>query len=62
MPLLLQISLKILKKIKCPLYQLQTNNWKCIFPINVIDSVQKVHFINYSETKWIKNDFYFTAI
>jgi hypothetical protein len=48
--------------LKCPLYQLQTKNWRRIFPINVIDSVQKVHFINYSKTKWIKNDFYFTAI
>ncbi|CAB4373973.1 unnamed protein product [Rhizophagus irregularis] len=63
--------------LKCPLYRLQAtgDKWRCIFPITVIDNVQKVHFIhncnsercqlpNHDTTNriWIKNNFYFTAI
>jgi len=48
--------------LKCPFYHLQTKNWRRIFPINLLYSVQKVHFIHYDNTRWIKNDFYFTAI
>ncbi|GBC23271.2 hypothetical protein GLOIN_2v1848961 [Rhizophagus irregularis DAOM 181602=DAOM 197198] len=51
------------------------DKWRRIFPITVIDNVQKVHFIhncnsercqlpNHDTTNriWIKNNFYFTAI
>ena len=62
--------------LKCPLYRLQTRNqWRRIFPISIIDNVQKVHFIHDCNSKgcqdrhhddinrnWIKNSFYFTAI
>ena len=48
--------------LKCLFYHLQTKNWRRIFPINLLYSVQKVHFIHYDNTRWIKNDFYFTAI
>jgi hypothetical protein len=48
--------------LKCPLYKLQTKNWRRVFPINLIDNVQKVHFIKHNNREWIKNDFYFTAI
>ncbi|GBC17906.2 hypothetical protein GLOIN_2v1790940 [Rhizophagus irregularis DAOM 181602=DAOM 197198] len=63
--------------LKCPLYHLQTtgDKWRRIFPITVIDNIQKVHFIhncnsercqlpNHDTTNriWIKNNFYFTAI
>ncbi len=48
--------------LKCPFYHLQTKNWRRIFPINLLYSVQKVYFIHYDNTRWIKNDFYFTAI
>lgn len=62
--------------LKCPLYRLQTRNqWRRIFPISVIDNVQKVHFIHDCNSEgcrdrhhddinrnWIKNSFYFTAI
>ena len=63
--------------LKCLLYHLQAtrDKWKRIFPITVIDNVQKVHFIhncnsercqgpNHDATNriWIKNNFYFTAI
>ncbi|GET52594.1 hypothetical protein GLOIN_2v1790940 [Rhizophagus irregularis DAOM 181602=DAOM 197198] len=63
--------------LKCPLYRLQAtgDKWRRIFPITVIDNVQKVHFIhncnsercqlpNHDTTNriWIKNNFYFTAI
>jgi hypothetical protein len=48
--------------LKCPFYHLQTKNWRCIFPINLLDNVQKIHFIRYNNAKWIKNNFYFTAI
>ena len=48
--------------LKCPFYHLQTKNWRRVFPINLLDSVQKIHFIRYDNTKWIKNVFYFTAI
>ncbi|CAB4403326.1 unnamed protein product [Rhizophagus irregularis] len=63
--------------LKCPLYHLQAtgDKWRRIFPITVIDNVQKVHFIhncnsercqlpNHDTTNriWIKNNFYFTAI
>ena len=46
----------------CPIYNLQTEKWRRIFPIHVIDNMKKVHFIRYSDKKWIKNNFYFTAI
>ncbi|CAB4374191.1 unnamed protein product [Rhizophagus irregularis] len=63
--------------LKCLLYRLQAtgDKWRRIFPITVIDNVQKVHFIhncnsercqlpNHDTTNriWIKNNFYFTAI
>ncbi|GBC42452.2 hypothetical protein GLOIN_2v1790940 [Rhizophagus irregularis DAOM 181602=DAOM 197198] len=63
--------------LKCPLYRLQAtgDKWRRIFPITVIDNVQKVHFIhncnsercqlpNHDTTNriWIKNNYYFTAI
>ena len=63
--------------LKCPLYHLQAtgNKWRRIFPITVIDNVQKVHFIHNCNSGgcqgsdhdttnriWIKNSFYFTAI
>ncbi|GET58186.1 hypothetical protein GLOIN_2v1790940 [Rhizophagus irregularis DAOM 181602=DAOM 197198] len=63
--------------LKCPLYRLQAtgDKWRRIFPITVIDNVQKIHFIhncnsercqlpNHDTTNriWIKNNFYFTAI
>ena len=52
--------------LKCPLYRIQTTHntrWRRIFPISIIDRVQKVHFV-YDVTSefWIKNNFYFTAI
>ena len=46
----------------CPIYNLQTEKWRQIFPIHVIDNMKKVHFIRYSDKKWIKNNYYFTAI
>jgi hypothetical protein len=48
--------------LKCPFYSLQTKNWRHVFPLNILDNVQKVHFIHYSDNRWIKNNFYFTAI
>ena len=48
--------------LKCPFYSLQTKNWRRVFPINSIDNIQKVHFIKQDNRKWIKNNFYFTAI
>jgi hypothetical protein len=48
--------------LKCPIYHLQTKKWRRIFPISVIDNVQKIHFIRYDDKKWIKNNFYFTVI
>jgi hypothetical protein len=48
--------------LKCPFYSLQTKNWRRVFPLNILDNVQKVHFIHYSDNRWIKNNFYFTAI
>lgn len=48
--------------LKCPIYSLQTEKWRRIFPITILENVQKVHFIRYNNEKWIKNDFYFTAI
>lgn len=52
--------------LKCPLYRIQATYdtcWRRIFPISVVDRVQKVHFI-YDATNecWIKNNFFFTAI
>ncbi|GES98498.1 hypothetical protein GLOIN_2v1790377 [Rhizophagus clarus] len=41
----------------------QDIRWRRIFPISIIDHVQKVHFVY--DTKidlWIKNNYYFTAI
>ncbi|GET64266.1 hypothetical protein GLOIN_2v1790377 [Rhizophagus irregularis DAOM 181602=DAOM 197198] len=52
--------------LKCPLFRIQTSQdirWRRIFPISIIDHVQKVHFVY--DTKidlWIKNNYYFTAI
>lgn len=62
--------------LKCPLYRLQPGNrWRRIFPISVIDNVQKVHFIHNCSSEgckgshhdvtnrsWFKNNHYFTAI
>ena len=48
--------------LKCPFYLLQTKNWRRIFPINLLYSIQKIHFIYYNNTRWIKNNFYFIAI
>lgn len=62
--------------LKCPLYRLQTGNqWRRIFPISVIDKVQKVHFVHncnlercqgryhdVTNRTWLKNSYYFTAI
>ncbi|CAB4442476.1 unnamed protein product [Rhizophagus irregularis] len=46
--------------LKCPLYRLQAtgDKWKRIFPITVIDNVQKVHFIHNcnSESGAVKQD------
>ena len=52
--------------LKCSLYRIQSTYniyWRRIFPISIIDRVQKVHFV-YDATSglWIKNNFYFTAI
>ena len=57
---------KIHHVLKCPLYNIQTTDdtrWRRIYPISIIDRVQKVHFV-YDATNgsWIKNNFYFTAI
>ncbi|GES74311.1 hypothetical protein GLOIN_2v1886362 [Rhizophagus clarus] len=52
--------------LKCPLFRIQTSQdirWRRIFPISIIDHVQKVYFVY--DTKidlWIKNNYYFTAI
>lgn len=48
--------------LQCPVYSLQTEKWRRIFPITVLENVQKIHFIRHDDTKWIKNNFYFTAI
>jgi hypothetical protein len=61
--------------LKCPLYRLQTRDrWRRIFPISVIENVQKIHFVhncnlercqnhdNDTNGTWIKNNYYFTAI
>ncbi len=48
--------------LQCPFYSLQTKNWRQVFPIHLINNVQKVHFIKYNNRKWIKNNFYFAAI
>jgi len=62
--------------LKCPLYRFQTGNqWRRIFPISVIDNVQKVHFVHNCNSErcqgrhhditnrvWFKNSYYFTAI
>ncbi|GES79416.1 hypothetical protein GLOIN_2v1790377 [Rhizophagus clarus] len=52
--------------LKCPLFRIQTSQdirWRRIFPISIIDHIQKVHFVY--DTKidlWIKNNYYFMAI
>ncbi|GES98552.1 hypothetical protein GLOIN_2v1487024 [Rhizophagus clarus] len=57
---------RIYNVLKCPLFHIQTSQdirWRRIFPISIIDHVQKVHFVY--DTKidlWIKNNYYFTAI
>jgi hypothetical protein len=62
--------------LKCPIYRLRPGNqWRRIFPISVIDNVQKVHFIHNCSSErckgshhdatnisWFKNNHYFTAI
>ena len=53
---------KVHSILKCPYYNLQTKKWRRIFPIHLVYSIQKVHFIRYDDKRWIKNNFYFTAI
>jgi hypothetical protein len=68
---------RVQELLECPLYNLQTSQnrrWRCVFPISVIDKAQKVHLIHHcisgrcyenhdsSNTMWIKNNYYFTAI
>jgi len=52
--------------LKCPLYriqEIQDMRWRRIYPISIIDRVQKVHFVYDSLSNlWIKNNYYFTAI
>jgi len=52
--------------LKCPLYRIQSiqdTRWRRIFPISIIDRVQKVHFVyDMKSGLWIKNNYYFTAI
>ena len=52
--------------LKCSYYRIQSIQdmcWRRIFPILIIDCVQKVHFVyNMKSELWIKNDYYFTAI
>ena len=52
--------------LKCPLYRIQAiqdMRWRRIFPISIIDHVQKVHFVHdLLNDIWIKNNYYFTAI
>jgi hypothetical protein len=52
--------------LKCPLYRIQSiqdMRWRRIFPISIIDRVQKVHFVYDTKSGlWIKNNYYFTAI
>jgi hypothetical protein len=61
--------------LECPLFRLCSANsqrWRRIFPITVIDQVNSIHFVhdktgermvnNVSDNCWIKNEFYFTAI
>jgi hypothetical protein len=63
--------------LKCSLYNIQAtgDKWRRVFPITVIDNVQKVHFIHncnsgqcqesnhdLTNRNWIKNNFYFTVI
>ena len=58
---------KIHHLLKCPLYCIKTaqdsRHWRKIYPILIIDCVQKVHFVYDVTSKlWIKNNYYFTAI
>ncbi|GES82459.1 hypothetical protein GLOIN_2v1790377 [Rhizophagus clarus] len=52
--------------LKCPLFRIQTSQdirWRRIFPILIIDHVQKVHFVyDMKIDLWIKNNYYFTTI
>lgn len=52
--------------LKCPLYRIQSiqdMRWRRIFPISIIDRVQKTHFVYDMKSElWIKNNYYFTAI
>jgi len=52
--------------LKCPLYriqEIQDMRWRRIYPISIIDRVQKVHFVHdLPNNLWIKNNYYFTAI
>jgi len=57
---------KIHNVLKCPLYRIQSIHdmrWRRIFPISIIDQVQKVHFVHDMKSDlWIKNNYYFMAI
>lgn len=57
---------KIHDVLKCPLYRIQSTpdmRWRRIFPISIIDRIQKVHFVYDTKSElWIKNSYYFTAI
>ena len=52
--------------LKCPLYRIQSiqdMRWRRIFPISIIDHVQKIHFVYDTKSGlWIKNNYYFKAI
>ncbi|PKY55909.1 hypothetical protein RhiirA4_487596 [Rhizophagus irregularis] len=58
--------------LECPFFRLLTANdqqWRRIFPITVVDQVNKIHFVSsgmveqrVNEDLWIKNEFYFTAV
>ena len=37
--------------LKYPIYSLQTKNWKQVFPIHLIENVQKVYFIKHDNRK-----------
>ena len=56
----------------CPFFRLLSaddQQWRRIFPISVIDQVNKIHFVRNeidgktsNEDYWIKNEFYFNAV
>jgi hypothetical protein len=61
-------------KLNCPKYVLyQDDSWHKIFPLTVVDEIQKTHFVHNCNTRckddhdpdnnqYLKNDFFFTAI